>query len=146
MSHLPHFQLLIGEAWHEVLIAAVYATRSMMPLYFFCSYIVLVLLIFGNVFTGVICDRFQSMESEEGLRLHRMHRERNQIENSAARTMQRFYYRKFSVLYVRSGTFRNRVVPNAFCRVYRFAKRLALKRRKPPAYVASAARRASITE
>ena len=46
-------QLLIGEAWHDVLLAAVYATRSLLPLYFFCSYIVFVLLIFGN---GATCD------------------------------------------------------------------------------------------
>jgi len=96
------------------MLAAVFATSSLLPLLFFCSYIVFVLLIFGNgtrcdcdqgtidshvspsstVFTGVICDRFQSMESEERMRLHRMDRERTQIEKSAARTLQKFYFRK----------------------------------------------------
>ena len=52
------FQLMVGESWNDVMVAAIYATHSLAPMWYFVSYIILLLLLLANVLTGIICDRF----------------------------------------------------------------------------------------
>lgn len=91
------FQLMVGESWNDVMVAAIYATHSLLPMWFFCSYIILLLLLLANVLTGIICDRFSNMEDDQEKVAHRLTRERNEIEACAARVIQRLFLRKVAV-------------------------------------------------
>lgn len=81
------FQLLTGEDWHAIMEAAINATQSIMPLWYFFSYAILMLLIFANVLIGIVCDKFQELQETSRA-------EFKQRADDAARVLQRVYRRE----------------------------------------------------
>lgn len=53
---------MTGEAWNDVMNAAADATGSIAPTLYFLSYVTFILLLFTNMFIGIVCDRFNDME------------------------------------------------------------------------------------
>ena len=52
-------QLMTGSSWYKVMYATIDATGDMTTTLFYLSYVALVLLLFSNVFIGLVVDRFQ---------------------------------------------------------------------------------------
>jgi hypothetical protein len=61
---LTLFQMLVGESWHELMYAAIRARNGFAISYFFISFILVVSLLFTNVFIGVILDAFERVFSK----------------------------------------------------------------------------------
>jgi len=70
-SVFTHFQLFIGEGWHDIMFNCMTATNSA-ALYYFVSYVVLVTLLFGNLFLGVIIDVYQEANEINSVHLHKV--------------------------------------------------------------------------
>lgn len=56
---LTLFQLLVGEGWHEVMYAAIRTTSGFAISWYFISFVIIVTLLFTNVFIGIVLDAFQ---------------------------------------------------------------------------------------
>jgi len=69
VSIFTHFQLFIGEGWHDIMKAAVAATDQSV-MYLFVTYIILVTMLFGNLFLGVVIDLYNDMEGVQSINLH----------------------------------------------------------------------------
>jgi len=69
ISMFTHFQLFIGEGWHDIMYG-VAALSTSISMYFFISYIILVTLLFGNLFLGVIIDIYNEVEKVQSINLH----------------------------------------------------------------------------
>ena len=55
LSNSTCSQLLTGEAWHEVMLAAVDATNSLSASVYFSSHHFVILLLFLPLFVGTLC-------------------------------------------------------------------------------------------
>ena len=60
-SLLTLFQLLVGEGWHDVMYASIRAKRGFGVGWYFVTFIIIVSLLFVNVFIGIILDAFMSL-------------------------------------------------------------------------------------
>jgi len=68
ISVFTHFQLFIGEGWHDIMYSTVEKT-DITAIYFFISYIILVTILFGNLFLGVLIDVYHEVEQVESINL-----------------------------------------------------------------------------
>jgi len=89
-------QILTGESWHQVMYRAVDAVDNIAATIYFISLVALVLLLFANVFIGIVVDSFQELddldETSETSRRTRGHIRRYEelYESVQARRILRF--------------------------------------------------------
>eukprot|EP00736_Rhodelphis_marinus_P006538 Rmarinus@m.25199 len=55
------FQLMGGESWSDTMYAAVDATSTLFTAVYFIAYIIIITLLFVNLFIGVVCDAYSSL-------------------------------------------------------------------------------------
>lgn len=88
------FHLMTGEGWHEVMYGAIDATDSLAPCIFFMSFIVLVVLLFTQMFIGIVCDNFSKLQ--EQARTFERDQERREVNRRVQTTATAvFVMRKF---------------------------------------------------
>jgi len=68
-SVFTHFQLFIGEGWHDIMYSAIGATDSTAAVYFI-SYTLVVTILFGNLILGVIIDVYNEVDKVDCIDLH----------------------------------------------------------------------------
>jgi hypothetical protein len=72
-SMLTLFLIMEGEQWHRISYAAADARHSLVPLAYFILFVIVNGLLFTNLFIGVLCDTFASVEKKELDKARRQH-------------------------------------------------------------------------
>eukprot|EP00736_Rhodelphis_marinus_P003221 Rmarinus@m.19272 len=61
------FQLMGGESWSSTMYATIDATASLAVATYFVAYVCIITLLFVNLFIGVVCDAFHTLEKNEDI-------------------------------------------------------------------------------
>jgi len=64
-----HFQLFIGEGWHDIMYATVNKYDGTV-VYIFVTYVIFVTVLFGNLFLGVIINIYNEVDTVDSINLH----------------------------------------------------------------------------
>eukprot|EP00736_Rhodelphis_marinus_P009172 Rmarinus@m.1353 len=59
------FQMISGEAWSDIMYAAIDSTSQYESATFFITYVIVITLLFANLFIGVVCDAFSTLQRGE---------------------------------------------------------------------------------